>query len=113
MTSPLGKSFATGLKSDTQSTKYPKNWAAISNTYRKSHNYECEICGVNCNEHRRLTDAHHINGVKTDCSRKNLKCLCKYHHAELHGRSSEIEEEYLQALRKLWEEQNISPDLRG
>lgn len=112
MTSPLGKSFTIGLKSDTQPTGYPKNWTEISNAYRKSRNYICEFCGVNCSdkpEHRKSTDTHHKNGVKEDCCYENLECLCKYHHAELHPHYKRVIKKDLEILEELWNEQGIPP----
>ena len=111
---PLWKEFIAGLDLSAMPTDYPLNWENISAAFRRAKNYTCEICGVDCRKHTGLTDAHHINGEKSDCRYKNLQCLCIYHHSQRpkheHYKPTESE---MQILRQLWEEQNILAHLRG
>ena len=91
---------------------YPKNWSAISENFRKRHNFTCEICRVKCESQKRLTHAHHKNGNTSNCDDKNLQCLCVYCHSKqpLHGHYKPKKDE-MEALRQLWKEQNIpSPE---
>ena len=111
---PLWDDFIKGLKTPAAPSGYPSNWNSISAAFRRAKNYTCEICGVDCRTHTGLTDAHHINGEKSDCRYKNLQCLCIYHHSQRpkheHYKPTESE---MQILRQLWEEQNIPAHLPG
>ena len=107
---PLGKSLVVGLKGESSSSIYPKNWGSISAAFRKERRYKCEICGVDCRDHPGLTDAHHINGDKGNCNYKNLQCLCKYCHSQQpQHRHYKPTEAQMKTLRRLWREQNL-PD---
>ena len=107
---PLGKSLVAKLKSDKSSSNYPKNWGSISAAFRKERRYKCKICGVDCCDHPGLTDAHHINGDKSNCNYKNLQCLCKYcHWQQPQHRHYNPTEAQMKILRRLWQEQNL-PD---
>ena len=112
MPNPLGKSFIRGLRSPSAPSGYPSNWKEISAAYRKKCGYKCADCSVDCSaHHHHLTDAHHINGDKSDCCDDNLQCLCKLCHAKKPGQPYHIKEEHKQKLRQLQQEQNIP--LRG
>ena len=108
MTTPLDKEFVDNLKSPASSTNYPENWSKISEAFRKSRGYKCENCGVNCSTDTKLVEAHHIDGDKSCCEYKNLKCLCVYHHWKepFHGPHKPTEDE-MNRLRRLWEAQGI------
>ena len=112
MISPLTRRFTRGLPSSTKSTGYPKNWAARSEAFRRMRGYKCHACGVCCakQEHHRLLDVHHINGVKSDCKDNNLRCLCKECHAKqpLHGHyAAVVGGEDKETLRQLRQEQGL------
>ena len=111
---PLWSDFIAALDSPAAPSGYPSNWNSISAAFRRAKNYTCEICGVDCRTHTGLTDAHHINGDKSDCRYKNLQCLCIYHHSQqpMHEHYKPTESE-MQILRQLWEAQNILAHLRG
>ncbi|MGR3913331.1 MAG: HNH endonuclease [Gammaproteobacteria bacterium] len=111
MNNPLGTSFTDGLKSEVEPSGYPKNWREISAAFRKQRNYTCHDCGVCCEKHPGLTDAHHLNGDKSNCAPENLRCLCKHHHAKQHSHYK-IKESKLQKLHRLWDEQEIPADKR-
>ena len=62
--------------------RYVKDWARISRDFRSTRGWICENCGVDLSSNRRLLHTHHISGVKTDNSPKNLKALCAICHSE-------------------------------
>lgn len=66
---------------------YPSNWAKLSYKIRKERNWKCEKCGLDFVHKKYLLDLHHINGVKSDCSRSNLKALCRRCHRQEPGHS--------------------------
>ncbi len=55
---------------------YDENWDSISRDLRASKNWCCEQCGLDLKNNPGLLHAHHINGVKRDNRRENLKALC-------------------------------------
>jgi len=55
---------------------YTDDWADVSSKAKKAVNNTCSECSVTLNEYRHLLHTHHINGVKHDNSRQNLKVLC-------------------------------------
>lgn len=97
---PLG-----GTKSK---SKYPPDWATISTNLRAELNYTCEQCGVQLAENAKLLHVHHINGVKTDNSRANLRALCadchkkQPHHDHLYVSNEDTQRinEYRRAQHK-------------
>ena len=60
---------------------YVDNWSEISISYRNSVNWVCENCSVGLTQYTELLHTHHINGVKQDNSKSNLKALCCECHA--------------------------------
>lgn len=65
--SPLGFNEVSG---------YSNNWSEVSSSYKAKNNYTCEYCHVNLTKNKKLLHVHHINGVKSDNSEKNLRALC-------------------------------------
>jgi hypothetical protein len=62
---------------------YPDDFEQISRKIREECDWTCQNCGIKVKpEHRNLMHIHHINGVKSDNKRTNLKCLCIKCHAE-------------------------------
>ena len=59
---------------------YANNWNQVSENYRKSKDYVCEICGVDLSQYKYLLQVHHKNGVKSDNSYSNLIALCAVCH---------------------------------
>lgn len=55
---------------------YSENWKEISSTVRAECGYVCQTCNINLKTYPNLLHVHHINGVKHDNSRSNLKALC-------------------------------------
>ena len=62
--------------------EYVTNWHEISEKFRRKNNWKCEECGVNLSELRGSLHCHHISGVVTDNSDKNLKALCAICHSK-------------------------------
>lgn len=62
------------------SSVYSKNWRDISDELRASVHWSCEGCNVNLSSARHLLHVHHLDGVKSNNSRTNLKVLCKACH---------------------------------
>lgn len=60
--------------------KYSKDWSNISKKVRTENNYDCQQCGIHMLSHKDLLHVHHINGVKSDNSTKNLSVLCSDCH---------------------------------
>lgn len=65
---------------DAASSSYSADWATISEQVRADYNWTCNACLVNLSSHRNLLHVHHIDGVKSNNNRKNLKVLCAACH---------------------------------
>ena len=64
---------------------YTPDWKRASRRYREALKFRCENCGVDLTKHPQLLHVHHINGVKTDDDRSNLKALCAVCHSKQPG----------------------------
>jgi hypothetical protein len=61
---------------------YSTNWNDVSNNYRLSVGWSCESCRVQLEDNKRLLHTHHISGVKSNNSSKNLEALCIECHSK-------------------------------
>lgn len=79
-----------------ESVNYTSDWPAVSSKVRDQVNYMCEQCGVDLHSEKRLLHVHHIDGVKTNNDRTNLRALCcdchkkQPHHGHLYVKSSDV-----------------------
>lgn len=91
---------------------YTDDWSRVSSHYRVEKNFECEQCGVNMKSNKSLLHVHHISGVKSDNSPRNLKAVCADCHSKepLHDHMflSHRERQIINDLRR---EQGILSDL--
>jgi len=69
------KFMPTGVANN-QATSYTKDWDNVSRKIREKFNYQCQQCGLDLSQHKRLLHVHHINGVKSDNSSNNLTPVC-------------------------------------
>lgn len=80
---------------------YTRDWQAISQQFRKRHNYTCERCGVKVMGfmESEFIQTHHRNGDKTNNDESNLECLCIKCHSEIdtthHNNFSTPAQQYL------------------
>lgn len=63
------------------SVVYPKHWREISKKYREQANWKCADCGKSFESNHSMLDVHHIDGIRSNVSKTNLKVLCKECHS--------------------------------
>lgn len=61
---------------------YADNWRELSYKLRDENNWKCQKCGKDCINNKNFLHVHHINGLKNDNSKINLKILCKICHSQ-------------------------------
>lgn len=64
------------------SVVYPKHWRNISKKYREKAHWRCEECNKSFENNKYMLDVHHINGIRSDISKTNLRVLCKSCHSK-------------------------------
>tara|TARA_R110000765_G_scaffold180279_1_gene286169 strand:+ start:1521 stop:2663 length:1143 start_codon:yes stop_codon:yes gene_type:complete len=69
------KFMPTGI-ANVQTSHYTDDWKGVSKRVREKFDYQCQQCRVDLSQHKSLLHVHHINGVKSDNSTKNLTPLC-------------------------------------
>ena len=55
---------------------YTKDWDNVSKKEREKVNFQCQQCGLDLSQYKRLLHVHHISGVKSDNNSSNLTPLC-------------------------------------
>jgi hypothetical protein len=62
---------------------YVSDWQSISERRKRNQNWSCESCHVNLSELKGYSiHCHHLSGVVTDNSDRNLKVLCAICHSK-------------------------------
>lgn len=74
-----------GIPKTIYDNDYPDNWREISYKIRNERDWKCEECGKDFSHNKSGLDLHHINGIKSDCSRSNLRALCRNCHKKQPG----------------------------
>lgn len=87
---------------------YTADWRETSRSYRNSRNFICENCGVSLKGYESLLHVHHIDGVKTNNNRKNLKALCMdCHRKEPHHEHMHVPHETMKQIAVLRRDQGL------
>jgi len=100
------KHMPTRSADEMASNRYSSNWKEVSRRYREQVDWQCEGCSVSLvgQRHKQLLHAHHLNGVKGDNKKSNLKALCIDCHSkeEMHQHLfvSHSDRRVIQALRQ-------------
>ena len=88
---------------------YTRDWGEIAARHKTWISFTCENCSVDLTNHGHLLHVHHVDGVKTNNLRPNLKALCadchrkQPHHGRMHV--SHADTQRIAALRR---KQNLS-----
>jgi hypothetical protein len=61
---------------------YNRESMSLYDKIKSFNNWKCQNCGVNLVSHKKFLNIHHINGLKSDDRRENLKCLCVKCHSD-------------------------------
>lgn len=89
--------------------QYTGDWEDVAKRYKTVVGFTCEKCNVHLRDHGHLLHVHHVDGIKTNNLRSNLKALCADCHRKQpdHGRMhvSHADARLIAALRR---KQNLS-----
>jgi len=77
---PVMKHLPKTLAESATAGDYTKDFPEISRRLREYHNWTCEECGIDMTGKKEGLHTHHVNGVKSDNSRRNLRVLCALCH---------------------------------
>lgn len=93
----------------TQQQTYTPNHKEQARKYKKQVNYICERCEGDFSQAPHLLHLHHINGVKSNNYRDNLKVYCVICHSKqpMHSHLLEENKDDVEAARKLRNAQGI------
>lgn len=82
---------------------YPINFREISTAFRASKNYTCEKCHLQITDYadQRYMHTHHVNYLKHDNCKTNLRCLCIDCHSKVDDRHRNNFKNSLELSREL------------
>ncbi|SDY54812.1 HNH endonuclease, partial [Nitrosomonas sp. Nm33] len=90
---------------------YSDDWDEISQKIRSGYDWHCQKCNIDLSAKadRKWLHVHHINGLKYDNNRENLKVLCIKCHSEepSHAHIKNIPD-YIDFLREKHQIQSMS-----
>ncbi|MDD5135642.1 MAG: HNH endonuclease [Phycisphaerae bacterium] len=66
---------------DAPLNEYTTDFAEVAAEYKVQCGWKCEECGLELSSHRRFLHAHHVNALKHDNSRENMRMVCLGCHA--------------------------------
>lgn len=92
---------------DKEEAGYTDDWTSISRALRQEQGYACTQCRVVLADRKDLCHVHHINGVKNDNRRGNLKVLCADCHRKEHHGSMFVRAEDMQVITYLRNQQGL------
>ena len=91
--------------------EYRPNQAELSETYRETADYRCQLCKVDCRGRPGLLQLHHEDGDTSNNAHHNLRVLCVdcHSHEPYHGQMgrSASDQERITQIRKLRRQQNL------
>ena len=62
---------------------YTQDFPEISRRLREEYNWKCTECGIDMSDKKEGLHTHHVNGVKSDNSIRNLRVLCALCHRDV------------------------------
>lgn len=84
---------------------YTDDWEEVSKRVREQYGYQCQKCDIELHKHQNLCHVHHVNGVKSDNSQRNLQVLCADCHRKAHGGAVHVSHADMQTITRLRREQ--------
>ena len=101
------KYMPTGV-ADRENVDYSDDWPKISRAIKEQYKHTCQQCGLKLDQHKKLLHVHHINGVKTDNSGRNLTPLCAdCHRKQPHHQHMFVKHHDTQTINHLRHDQGL------